>query len=324
MAATADAAPVRRKDSEGLPTSSERHSDRDPDAPNGQSGKAVPSNSDRSSTAELGGMILAFIFGGLGFAARIFWIPALVVMAVVFGLILADRRTSRSSKGIVTDIVANVANETRDIFQAAAGTSEEDADEDATKAEEAAPHDRRDPSHAEGSGPGRNASRHLGNGSPQEERDLAAVNGTKTNGDSPARHGGLDLSFTETESKSVTTTGEATVVHDEVERETVKDTCEGTDSAVTEAVQAEIDESVATEAGDAEPESGASDEPRSLPNGSTDSSGRSLPIRLIISADHMAAHSPILRPVRKRMLGVATSLSKTIVQIAAEDGDSSR
>jgi hypothetical protein len=244
MAATADAAPVRRKDSEGLPTSSERHSDRDPDAPNGQSGKAVPSNSDRSSTAELGGMILAFIFGGLGFAARIFWIPALVVMAVVFGLILADRRTSRSSKGIVTDIVANVANETRDIFQAAAGTSEEDADEDATQVEEAAPHDRQDPSHAEGSGPGRNASRHLENESPREERDLAAVNGPKTNGDSPARHGGLDLSFTETESKSVTTTGEATVVHDELERETVKDTSEGTDSAVTEAVQAEIDESV--------------------------------------------------------------------------------
>jgi hypothetical protein len=89
-------------------------------------------SSERSSTAELGGMILAFIFGGLGFAVRILWIPALVIIAVVFGLILADRRASKSksAKGIVPEIVEHVVNEARDIYQAASGTPEGDDDAD--------------------------------------------------------------------------------------------------------------------------------------------------------------------------------------------------
>jgi hypothetical protein len=74
-------------------------------------------------------MILAFLLGGVGFAVRIFWVPALVVMAVVFGLILADRRAARGGKGVVPEIVANVVNEAREIYQAAAGTSEEEEGE---------------------------------------------------------------------------------------------------------------------------------------------------------------------------------------------------
>ena len=93
-----------------------------------RNGEAVRSYSHRSSTAELGGLILAFAFGAVGFAVRIFWIPALVVMAVVFGLLLADRRTSKSSKGVVPEIIASVVNEAREVYQAASGTSGEAAE----------------------------------------------------------------------------------------------------------------------------------------------------------------------------------------------------
>ena len=84
-------------------------------------------------------MILAFVFGALGFAARIFWIPALVVMAVVFGLLLADRRTSKSSKGVVPEIIASVVNEAREIYQAASGTSGEDAENEGEEKSDDAP-----------------------------------------------------------------------------------------------------------------------------------------------------------------------------------------
>ena len=43
---------------------------------------------------------------------------------------------------------------------------------------------------------------------------------------------------------------------------------------------------------------------------------RPLPVRFILSADQMVARNPLLRPVRKRVLGVATSLSKTFVQLS--------
>ena len=102
-----------------------------------RNGEAVRSYSHRSSTAELGGLILAFAFGAVGFAVRIFWIPALVVMAVVFGLLLADRRTSKSSKGVVPEIIASVVNEAREIYQAASGTSGEVAESEVEEPDEA-------------------------------------------------------------------------------------------------------------------------------------------------------------------------------------------
>ena len=100
----------------GSPAADQEGADQEP---SGRTDEAVRSYSHRSSTAELGGLILAFAFGALGFAVRIFWIPALVVMAVVFGLLLADRRTSKSSKGVVPEIIAGVVNEAREIYQAA-------------------------------------------------------------------------------------------------------------------------------------------------------------------------------------------------------------
>ena len=98
----------------------------EPETKTGDKPRGSRSSSSSSSTAELGGMLLAFLFGGVGFAVRVLWIPALVVMAVVFGLILAERRSSKTTKGVVPEIVAHVVSEARDIYQAASGSSGEE------------------------------------------------------------------------------------------------------------------------------------------------------------------------------------------------------
>jgi hypothetical protein len=54
---------------------------------------------------------------------------------------------------------------------------------------------------------------------------------------------------------------------------------------------------------------------------STSPSGKSLPFRLIVSVDHLAAGNPLVRPVRKRFLGLASSFSKAIEEMAATSQD---
>jgi hypothetical protein len=77
-----------------------------PDASDAKGVSGPGGSSTRSSTAELGAISLALVLGGLGFGARVFWIAAMVLMAVALGLLLEQRKASRGGRGVVPEIVA--------------------------------------------------------------------------------------------------------------------------------------------------------------------------------------------------------------------------
>jgi hypothetical protein len=65
----------------------------------------------------LSGLVLAMLLGALGFVASIFWIASMLVMALLLGLMLANRRTSSSNHGVVSELVAAVVEEVQDISE---------------------------------------------------------------------------------------------------------------------------------------------------------------------------------------------------------------
>jgi hypothetical protein len=275
-----------------------------------RNGEAVRSYSHRSSTAELGGLILAFAFGAVGFAARIFWIPALVVMAVVFGLLLADRRTSKSSKGVVPEIIASVVNEAREIYQAASGTSgevaesevEEQSDEarNRTSSEDDAPTDRGGTLSA----------------TTSETFNPATSECTGANGHS-------SIHRVDSSDADLPLTGESSKTHDKSHDDADEVDTESAGEPSVETGRVESHESESIEPEHTDSDSSGSDQPPAPTNELTETTVRPLPVRFILSADQMVARNPLLRPVRKRVLGVATSLSKTFVQPSAAPPDDS-
>jgi hypothetical protein len=260
-------------------------------------------------------MLLAFLLGGVGFAVRIFWIPALVVMAVVFGLILADRRASKGgkgAKGVVPEIVANVVNEAREIYQAASGTSEEEEGENTGTGMET-PDQSENQSRHKGAIPAldavtRSDAAALPAGSSPNPLGDPAGDPTRTNGHSPNHDAAILIT-------------DAPATSDPCDRRADADGGAGAIHPVEiSSVQAESDD----QGGSIEPDDAAEPEDRDSgdeaplsANGSTDTSVSALTVRFIVSADQMAARNPLLRPVRRRALGLVTSLSKTIVQLAA-------
>jgi hypothetical protein len=84
-----------------------------------------PSSTNRNSLSELAAVGLALVLGALGFASGVFWIAAMVAMAIAFGLILADRRASRTARGVIPEMVATVAKEISDITQAVSSPAQE-------------------------------------------------------------------------------------------------------------------------------------------------------------------------------------------------------
>jgi hypothetical protein len=315
---TAGTASIGQAKSES-PSANPRTPEPGPGAPSGSTDKASPSSSGRSSTAELGGMLLAFLLGGVGFAVRIFWIPALVVMALVFGLILADRRASKGgkgAKGVVPEIVANVVNEAREIYQAASGTSEEEEGEgDGTDTGTVThkPDESENQSRHKGEIPARDAATHsdaaaLPEGSSPNPLGDPAGDPTRTNGHSPNHDAAILLTDAPTTSDPcdahADAGGDAGAIH----------------PVEISSVQAESDEegeSIEPDDDDEPEDRDSGDKAPISANGSTDTSVSALSVRFIVSADQMAARNPLLRPVRRRALGLVTSLSKTIVQLAA-------
>ncbi len=64
------------------------------------------------------------LLGALGFvAASIFWVASMLVMALLLGLMLANRRSSSSNQGIVSELVAAVVEEVQDISESTSRTS---------------------------------------------------------------------------------------------------------------------------------------------------------------------------------------------------------
>ena len=291
MTQTAGATSKEAKNSSAIPKASEPGAD----APSRQTSEPGPQSSSRDSTAELGGMILALVFGGLGFAFRILWIPAMVVMAVVFGLMLADHRASRGSKHVMPEIVANVMNEARDIYQAASGTSGKDDSESEVKEDTDDADDSTRTKDATPAEEGPSVSR---DEAPLQAQGRGSGDGAVTNGHSSIQDDGSTLRDAILEPKPADTR-----------------------LVETESVQEASEEKRSTEPEGTESERIDSGDSHALANGSSDTSATHFPLSLIISADRMAAHSPLLRPVRKRLLGVAASLSRAIAQMASTPSD---
>jgi hypothetical protein len=306
------------------PEQSQKGSVGSPEEPETKTGdKPRASSSSSSSTAELGGMLLAFLFGGVGFAVRILWIPALVVMAVVFGLILAERRSSKTTKGVVPEIVAHVVSEARDIYQAASGSSGEE--DSGIEAEESV-HDGHHPVSDDERVPAASRQLTVSDG-PTQLKALSPISldGLNANGHSPSQDGAPSPSMSEKDpvASPLETIDGVDDSPSEAETVTIEEESAATASVETESVRTEVTESASVD-GDIVTEDGSPDDARTSPREIAHPPTNPLPVRLIISADRMAARNPLLRPVRKRMLGMATSLGQAVVHIVIAPEDPPR
>jgi hypothetical protein len=252
-------------------------------------------------------MILAFVFGGVGFAVRILWIPAMVVMAVVFGLLQADRRASKRSYGVVAEIVGVVVHEAREVFQAASGGSAEDSesskdpDEQSTGGSKSAPRD--DGSSAKNVTKPKTLE-------PGSWGNHALSNGRSPVSDANAPHNAAEVTPSESNGSVRTEDGPDRIETEAARERPLKNEAVATEAVKTQAMEADSEESEIGKplVAPVEESASAGQETAPLPN--------LFPGRLLISADRMVARNPLLRPIRKRVLGLATSLSQTIVQLA--------
>jgi hypothetical protein len=59
----------------------------------------------------LGAVAVAMLLGAIGFAFHLFWVGAIIVLAVLLGSMLNERRGTR--QGLVLDVVAAAVDEAR-------------------------------------------------------------------------------------------------------------------------------------------------------------------------------------------------------------------
>jgi hypothetical protein len=82
----------------------------------------------------LGELALAMVLGALGFVVHVFWIGALVVMAAMLGSMVAQRQgNSRSGGGVISEVVAAVVDEVREIADSASGSPADDGESKTTQ-----------------------------------------------------------------------------------------------------------------------------------------------------------------------------------------------
>jgi hypothetical protein len=70
------------------------------------------------SALGLGAVALAMLLGGVGFLFHPFWIGAIIVMAILLGTMLTERRGA-ARHGVALDVVAAVVDQVRDAGSAA-------------------------------------------------------------------------------------------------------------------------------------------------------------------------------------------------------------
>jgi hypothetical protein len=91
------------------PTHGDVASDRTDVAPRGLSSR-------REGSVRLALLSIAILCAALGFALSFFWIAALVLMGVLWGVMLAERpQRPETVKGLVTEMVTAVVDEARDV-----------------------------------------------------------------------------------------------------------------------------------------------------------------------------------------------------------------
>jgi hypothetical protein len=272
------------------------------------------SKTGRRDTTQLGTIGLALVLGGLGFVNSIFWIAAMIVMAITFGIILAERRGATAKSGVIPEIIAAVVHEAKDISNAASwdcDRSEDDRstgkDEDKTTAADIplpsgdsyrGSHTLAEPN------PSRPASAVL-----EHNRENGSGHGEARDLDEPTGvPGGMTTVMSDHQP-----TGDEPVAADRVEDSPgwpVR-------SNPPQLRQRRKRASKSMRNRRPRPGGGSVGPPASM--------GRALGAwsgRLIVSADNVAAHTPLLRPARKSLYTLATSVSRKIVELgAAETND---
>jgi diacylglycerol kinase len=79
----------------------------------------------REDSVRLALLTLAILCGALGFVLSFLWIAALVLMGVLWGVMLAERaQRAEIVKGLVTEMVAAVVDEAKDVGDATASDSD--------------------------------------------------------------------------------------------------------------------------------------------------------------------------------------------------------
>jgi hypothetical protein len=77
-------------------------------------------SSQREGSVRLALLTVAILCGALGFALSFLWIASLVLMGVLWGVMLAERPQREATvKGLVTEMVAAVVDEAKDVGDAA-------------------------------------------------------------------------------------------------------------------------------------------------------------------------------------------------------------
>jgi predicted lipid-binding transport protein (Tim44 family) len=68
-------------------------------------------------TGAVGGLALALVLGALGFVASIFWVGAMIIMALLLGVLVTERRSATRARrgGVVAEVVAAVVDEVHEI-----------------------------------------------------------------------------------------------------------------------------------------------------------------------------------------------------------------
>jgi hypothetical protein len=64
-------------------------------------------------------LALALLFGVIGFAVHFLWFGAIVLMAVLLGLIVSEMR-SRRGRGVISEVVTTVMVEAKSVAEAIA------------------------------------------------------------------------------------------------------------------------------------------------------------------------------------------------------------
>jgi hypothetical protein len=89
--------------------------------------KGDPSTPRPASLMGLAALTVAIILGAAGFAIHIFWVGAIVVMAVLWGSMISGRQVgARNPRGVVSEVVTAAVGEVREITDSLSGRNTKD------------------------------------------------------------------------------------------------------------------------------------------------------------------------------------------------------
>ena len=80
----------------------------------------------REGAVQLAILTLAIVVAVLGFAVHFFWVGALVLMGILWGVMVAERQQRRGTvKGLAAEMVSTVVDEAKGVMDATSGSDPE-------------------------------------------------------------------------------------------------------------------------------------------------------------------------------------------------------